>query len=335
MKTRLIDIAQAAHVSESTVSRVLAGKHGVNSETREKVLAIAQRLGRTVDPATQFATPLVGLVIPSIENPVFPQFLEYLEAEAFASGLDVLVALNARSVENEAASCERLVHAGAQSLVIVSGQHAHDETDITHYLSLARRGIRMCLINGVREGIAANFISTDDGVAISLALEHLRKLGHRRIGLAVGDEHSFPVRGKVEAFEREWPADARHIAFTDFSFAGGYQAARELHRGDCTAIVCGSDQMAMGVIRALEDMGLGVPEDISVVGYDDIPGARIHSPTITTLRQPLQLMSRAAIRSIQGDPAESRQSAHSVFTVQPELVMRASTAPPAKVRARS
>lgn len=328
MKARLIDIAAAAHVSEATVSRVLSGKGGVNPETRSKVLAIAQRLGRPADASARFSRPLIGVVLPNIDNPVFPQFLDKIEAEAFVSGLETLVAVNVRGVNQEAASMERLVHAGAQGIVVVSGQHALEGSNLEHYASLSRRGIRLSLINGVRDGLDASFISTDDSAAVKLALGHLKDLGHINVGLAVGDENSYPVREKVSAFEREWPSKNRTIAFTDFSYAGGYQAARELADAGCTAIMCGSDQMAMGAIGALHDAGLDVPGDVSVVGYDDIPSARIHSPAITTLRQPIQLMSRAAVRSVQDAPAESRQAARSVFTVGPELVVRGSTAPP-------
>ncbi len=328
MKTRLIDIARVAHVSEATVSRVLAGKEGVNKETREKILAIAEQLGRSADPEARFCTPLIGIVLPNIENPVFPHFLELLEAEAFANGMETLVSVNARSVEQEAAALDRLVHAGAQGIIVVSGYHAHDEASIEHYTKLVRRGIRLCLINGVRTGVDASFISTDDAASVRLALDHLHTLGHEVVGLAVGDEHSFPVRQKVGAFERELSTGKGHVAFTDFSFAGGYQAAIELHADGCTAIVCGSDHMAMGAMSALQDLGLNVPRDVSVVGYDDIPGARMHTPAITTVRQPLRLMSRAAIRNVVSVSSESRQAARSVFTVGPELIVRGSAAPP-------
>lgn len=328
MKTRLIDIAEAAHVSEATVSRVLAGKAGVNPDTRDKVMAIAHRLGRHSDAQARFSQPMIGISIPNVENPVFPLFLERLEAEAFASGLDTLVSVNARSDAQEAASLERLVHAGAGGLIVISGQHAHDETGIDHYAALASRGIKLCLINGVRDGVEANFISTDDAAAVRLSLNHLRHLGHSRMGLAVGDEHSWPVRQKVSEFEKLHAGARPPIAFTDFSFAGGYQAAIELHAQGCTAIICGSDQMAMGAISALRDVGLQVPRDVSIVGYDDIPSARMHAPSITTVRQPLQVMTRAAVRSVMGTNGESRQASRSVFTVGPELVVRGSTAPP-------
>ena len=224
---------------------------------------------------------------------------------------------------------ERLIRAGARGIVLVSGQHAHDETSIDHYIACAERGIKLCLINGVRPGLDASFISTDDSKAVFLALEHLRHLGHVRVGLAVGDEHSWPVRGKVAAFEEHWPHEFGCVAYTDFSFAGGYQAALELYDQGCTAMVCGSDQMALGAIAAIRDLGLQVPADMSVVGYDDIPLAANHTPALTTIRQPLPAIARTAIRNVSGGTGESRQAPRAVFVVRPELVVRQTTSPPA------
>lgn len=327
-KVRLVDIARKAHVSEATVSRVLAGKPGVNATTRDKVLSVARSLGRTSD-AVDDTAPLVGLVIPNIENPIFSLFLERLEAEAYAADFETLVSINARNEEQEAASIERLIRAGARGIVLVSGQHAYDETSIDYYVECAERGIKLCLINGVRPGLDASFISTDDSKAVSLALEHLRHLGHERVGLAVGDEHTWPVRGKVSSFEAHWPHEYGCIAYTDFSFAGGYQATLELYDQGCTAMVCGSDQMAIGAMNAIRDLGLRVPEDMSVVGYDGIPLGANHTPALTTVRQPVPMIARAAIRSVSSATGESRQAPRAVFVVPPELVVRQTTSPPA------
>ncbi|MCT1867418.1 LacI family transcriptional regulator [Dermabacter sp. p3-SID358] len=327
-KVRLIDIARKTHVSEATVSRVLAGKPGVNAATRDKVLAAARSLGRT-DDVLDDAAPLIGLVVPNIENPIFSLFLERLEAEARAANLETLVSINTRSEEQEAASMQRLARAGARGIVIVSGQHAHDETSIEHYLACVDNGVKLCLVNGVRPGLDASFISTDDSKAVVLALEHLRHLGHERVGLAVGDEHTWPVRGKVSAFEQHWSHEYGCVAYTDFSLAGGYQAALELYDQGCTAMVCGSDQMALGAISAIRDLGLRVPRDMSVVGYDGIPLGANHTPALTTVRQPVPMIARAAVRSVSSAAGESRQAPRAVFVVPPELVVRQTTSPPA------
>lgn len=328
MKTRLIDIAEAAHVSEATVSRVLAGKGGVNAATRDKVLEVARSMGRDIDALVGGESDVIGFVMPSMENPIFPQFLERLVAEATANGYDSLITTNARSVEEEERAITRLVRAGVQGIVVVSGQHANDEASLDHYRRFIQRGVRFCLVNGERDDLDASFISTDDRAAVALALKHLRDLGHERVGLAVGDEHSYPVREKVAAFEAAWPHEFACVAYTDFSYAGGYQAAIELRDQECTAIVCGSDQMAIGAIAAVRDLGLAVPRDMSVVGYDDVASAALHTPSITTIRQPLLLITRTAIRAVTGGTGSSRQAARSVFTPRPELVVRASTAPP-------
>lgn len=333
MKVRLIDIAREAHVSEATVSRVLAGKSGVSADTRERVLRVARRLGRYSDAVVDDA-PLVGVVVPVHDNPIFPAFIDAITADLAAAGADALIATGARSAEEEARVCDRLVRAGAEGVIVISGMHADAAQGHDHYRDLATRGIRLALINGEMERVDAAFITTDDGFAVRLAVEHLVDLGHERIGLAVGDEHTWPVRQKVAGFdelaaelraERGSSAPELTSAFTDFSFAGGFQAAGELIAAGCTGIVCGSDVMALGAVAAAHDQGLRVPEDVSVVGYDDVPMARTVSPALTTVRQPVPIMARAAVRHALGTEHRSRRRSRSKFTVRPELVVRRST----------
>lgn len=333
MKARLIDIAQEAHVSEATVSRVLAGKGGISAGTQERVLRAARRLGRYSD-AAMGAVPLVGVVVPVHDNPIFPAFIDAITSELTTAGADALVGTGARSSEDEARLCDRLVQAGAEGLIVISGMHADSVQSHDHYRDLAARGVRLALVNGEVDRLDAAFITADDAFAVRLAVEHLVNLGHQRIGLAVGDEHTWPVRQKVSGFEAlaaelngQGGAEGPVLtaAFTDFSFAGGFQAAGELIAAGCTGIVCGSDVMALGAVDAAHDQGLRVPEDVSVVGYDDVPMARIVSPSLTTVRQPVPSMARAAVRHALGTEHPSRRRSRSKFTVRPELVARSST----------
>ncbi|CAM3972867.1 LacI family DNA-binding transcriptional regulator [Helcobacillus massiliensis] len=330
MKARLIDIAAQAHVSEATVSRVLAGKPGVNSATREKVLQIARELGRYSDAALQDSRPLIGVVLPVLDNPIFPMFADAVEQEAARADADVLIGAGARSPEDEERIFDRLVRAGSRGIIVVSGLHADSAHSHDHYRAAMERGVAFSLVNGELPDLQAAFITADDEFAISLALTHLRELGHERIGLAVGDEHTWPVRRKTAAFSAQ-TADCSGrspISYTDFSYAGGYQSASELLDKDCTAIICGSDVMAVGAVAAAADRGLSVPRDLSVVGYDDIPTARTHSPAITTIRQPVALMARTALRHVLASEGRTRRAPSSAFAARPELVVRASTAAP-------
>lgn len=188
------------------------------------------------------------------------------------------------------------------------------------------------LINGFSEKIAAPFISPDDRAAMWMAVQHLAELGHERIGLAVGQRRYVPVLRKIEGFtaamrsvlgagDQEIEELVHH---TLFSVEGGHAAAGVLLDRGCTAIICGSDLMALGAIRAVRQRGLSVPGDVSVVGFDDSPLIAFTEPPLTTIRQPVEAMATAAVDALLEEVGgESAQRVEYMF--QPELVMRGST----------
>ncbi|HIY25404.1 MAG TPA: LacI family transcriptional regulator [Candidatus Brachybacterium merdigallinarum] len=326
---RLIDIARRAGVSEATVSRVLNGRAGVNDQTRQSVLDAARSLGRPMGPEALGGGPTIGVLVPDLDNQVFTAWAERIEAEAFERGASTLVALRARTVEREREILHRLLHAGASALIVISGHHAQQNGPVEHYREVTAAGAPLVLINGVREDLDAAFLSTDDDHAIRSVLTHLQDLGHQRVGLAVGDEHTWPVREKLRAFEdvtAVWAPDPQPVSFTDFSYAGGYEAARDLVGRGVTAIVCGSDVMAAGALEGVRSLGLTVPEDVSVVGYDDVFWAALTNPPLTTVRQAVTSIARAAVRAALAGGEQSRRPARTEVVVRPQLVSRGSTA---------
>lgn len=326
---RLIDIARAAGVSEATVSRVLNGKPGVNEATRRSVLDVARDLGRGPDPGAVGSGPLVGVLVPDLDNQVFAAWVERIEAELFERGASALVAMRARTVEREREFLQRFLHCGVDAIIVVSGHHAQHRGPIDHYREITAGGTPLVLVNGVREELDAAFLSTDEEDAVRAVLTHFQELGHQRVGLAVGDEHTWPVREKVRVFETvtaRWGQGKQPVAFTDFSYAGGYEAARDLVDRGATAILCGSDVMAAGALEGVRSHGLGVPRDISVAGYDDVSWASLTSPPLTTVRQAVGAIARAAVRTALGGGEESRRPARTEVVVRPQLIVRGSTA---------
>lgn len=326
--TRLIDIARTAGVSEATVSRVLNGRSGVNEATRRSVLEVAQKMGRAVGPMATGGGPLVGVLVPDLENQVFTAWVERIEAELFELGASTLVALRARTVEREREILQRFQHLGVEAIIVISGHHAQQRAPLDHYREVTAAGIPLVLINGVRDDLDAAYLSTDDEHAVRVVLTHLQELGHQRVGLAVGDEHTWPVREKVrvfEAFTAQWQEGPQPIAFTDFSYAGGYEAARDLVGRGATAIICGSDVMAAGALEGVRSQGLNVPREISVVGYDDVFWASLTNPPLTTVRQAVGSIARAAVRAALGGGEDSRRPARTEVVVRPQLIMRGST----------
>jgi DNA-binding LacI/PurR family transcriptional regulator len=331
VKARLADIAAHAEVSEATVSRVLNGKPGVADSTRELVLTSLDVLG--YDRPSRLrrrSAGLVGLVMPELTNPIFPAFAQTIETSLAHHQFTPVLCTQTPGGVHEDDYVQLLLDRGVAGIIYISGLHADTTADPERYRRLRDRGLPIVLVNGYHEGIDAPFISNDDVASMELALTHLVQLGHRQIGLAIGPDRFVPVIRKVQGFRASMKAllgrdDVDELVErTMFSVEGGDTAAARLIERGCTAIVCGSDLMALGAIRAARRAGLQVPDDVSVVGYDDSPLIAFTDPPLTTVRQSVQAMSEAAVRAlldeIAGEPAPRAE-----FVFRPELVVRSST----------
>jgi LacI family transcriptional regulator, repressor for deo operon, udp, cdd, tsx, nupC, and nupG len=331
MRARLADIAVQAGVSEATVSRVLNAKPGVADATRQAVLTALDVLGyeRPSRLRTKSAG-LVGLIVPELDNPIFPAFAQVIETTLAQHGYTPVLCTQTPGGVHEDDYTQMLLERGVSGIVFVSGLHADTTADPSRYVRLRERNLPVVLINGYTEGVDAPFISNDDVASMDLAVAHLAALRHRRIGLALGPARFVPVIRKVTGFRA---AMSTHLAVDDverlvqntlFSVEGGAAAASRLVDVGCTAIICGSDLMALGAIRAVRERGLGVPSDVSVVGYDDSMLVAFTDPPLTTIRQSVQAMGSAAVRAlldeISGVPAPRAE-----YVFRPELVVRGST----------
>lgn len=330
VRTRLTDLAEQAGVSTATVSRVLNGKAGVSTETRQAVLAALDLLGyERPEKLRTRSAGLVGLVVPELTNPVFPAFAQVIESMLSERGYTPLLCTQSPGGTTEDQYVEMLIEHGVDGIVFVSGLHADTSASTDRYQRLRSRGLPIVLVNGFAEGVDAPAVSTDDVAAMDLAVRHLVSLGHRTIGLAVGPDRFVPTRRKLKAFSdnlmRHLGTDSTgHVVTTLFTVEGGQAAAAELISTGHTAIVCGSDLMALGAIRAARSRGLRVPEDISVVGYDDSPLIAFTDPPLTTVRQPVQAMGHAAVTALVAEIGGTR-SPRTELLFHPELIVREST----------
>jgi DNA-binding LacI/PurR family transcriptional regulator len=329
---RLADIAAQAGVSEATVSRVLNGKPGVSETTRQAVLTALDVLGYE-RPAKlkQHAAGLVGLIVPELENPIFPAFAQVIESALARQGYTPVLCTQTPGGVHEDEYTKMLLERGVAGIVFVSGLHADATADPARYQALRRRGLPIVLVNGYVEGVDAPFISNDDVASMELSVGHLVELGHTRIGLAVGPQRFTTVLRKMagfrEAMRRRLGLDDVEpwIETTLFSVEGGGAAAERLVERGATALICGSDLMALGAVRALRARGLDVPRDVSVVGYDDSLLIAFTDPPLTTVRQAVQAMGAAAVRALL-DEIAGLPAPRAEYVFRPELVVRASTA---------
>ena len=333
-RARLADIAEQAGVSEATVSRVLNDRPGVSTATRQAVLTALDVLGYERPMRLRGQSGLVGLIVPELENPIFPAFAQVMETLLAQHGFTPVLCTQTPGGVTEDEYVDLLLDRGVAGIIFVSGLHADATADHAAYRVLLDRGLPIVFVNGYAEGIDAPFVSDDDAAAMQLAVTHLASMGHRRIGLAVGPARFVPVVRKRAAFIEAMVhatgvahVDAEAlVAHTLFTVEGGQAAAHHLLGLGVTAVVCGSDLMALGVIRTVRQRGLRVPEDISVVGYDDSRLIAFTDPPLTTVRQAVTAMGTAAVQAlldgINGTPAPRDE-----FVFRPELIVRGSTGP--------
>lgn len=335
-RARLSDLARQAGVSEATVSRVLNDKPGVSSETRQTVMTALDVLGyERPERLRKRSAGLVGLVVPELDNPIFPVFAQIIESSLAQRGFTPVLCTQTYGGITEDEYVEMLLDRQVAGIVFVSGLHADTNADPDRYRKLVARPLPIVLVNGYIETVDAPFVSCDDYAAGYLAVKHLVALGHRAIGLISGPSRYLPVQRKIKGYRQAMrdlvgTSEAllnELIELSLFGVEGGNAAAARVLDTGATAIVCGSDLMALGAVRAARSKGLRVPEDISVIGYDDSTLMAFTDPPLTTVRQPVRAMSIAAVRAlideISRDPAP-----RSEYMFRPELVVRSSTAPP-------
>jgi len=344
MRARLADVAKQAGVSEATVSRVLNDRPGVKSETRQAVLTALDVLGfERPAQLRKRSAGLVGLIVPELENPIFPAFAQSIESALAQHGYTPVLCSQTQGGVTEDEYVEMLLDRNVSGIVFVSGLHADTTADPDRYRKLVARRLPIVLVNGYVTDVAAPFISTDDRAAGEMAVGHLAALGHRRIGLISGHTRYLPVQRKMAGYRAAMRSvlgasdqildDSVELSLF-FGVEGGQAAAARLLDKGVTGIVCGSDLMALGAIRAVRQRGREVPGDVSVVGYDNSTLMAFTDPPLTTVRQQVPQMAVAAVRAlvdeIRGNPAP-----YSEYLFRPELIVRGSTgaAPPVSMPA--
>ncbi|WP_286219041.1 LacI family DNA-binding transcriptional regulator [Paraoerskovia sediminicola] len=339
-------MAKAAGVSPSTVSNLLNGRTSkMVPATRQRIdHAIAElgyRPNRAARQLRTGRTQTIGLIVPSVGNPFWGSFARELEVAALEIGCNVLLCNSERNAERERRYVEELWEDGVQGIVLCSSLPSLD-----HLADLIARGLRLVTFD--RPAQAADpesvvSISINNHVGGFLATSHLTALGHEQVAFVSGSLGSLNrvgrFRGYCTALEEAgidpaamptW-APMGDTPFGDFEAAQvGREAARELFSGNGeapTGIVAVNDMTALGCCRGLRDLGLTVGKDVSVVGFDDIVLADLYDPPLTTVRQPIARM--AALALAEAVESENNQEPGRSVLLRPELVVRASSAPPA------
>lgn len=329
MTTKLSDVAAFAGVSVATVRRVLNDKPGTAQATRDAVLTALDVFGYERPSAFRAERAgLVGLVVPDLQNPIFPAFAEALSTALVKLGLMPVLCTRTADGVSEANYIKLLLNLRVAGIVFIGASYA--DAGPQYGRELREQRVPMVLINPADENGAVPRVCVDDAVAVDQALGHLTSLGHERIGLILGPVGHVPSARKLGAFvaygerARDPQGWRNLVAHTAFSMEGGGVAAVRLLAEGVTGLVCASDALALGAIRAAAKQGLAVPGDVSVVGFDDSLYMNATQPALTTVRQPVRSMAAAAIESLNAQ-ISGRSVPGDELSFEPELIVRGST----------
>ena len=327
------EIADLAGVSIATVSRVVNGRGDVSEETRALVQKIERERGysanRSARGLSAGKTGLIGGTVPMVHYPYFSHILGGVAEALYEQDMRLVLCPTLHEHEREVTLLERLLHGTTDGAVIILPEESSDELE-----QLLNHGFRFVVVDPLvplNERIPA--VSAAHTAGAAQAMKHLLALGHRRIGAITGPRGGKATddrrRGYFAALAEAGIApDPQLEVESNFELPGGTAAAAELLDlpEPPTAIFAFNDNMAIGTIRAARARGLRVPEDLSVVGFDDLEEADIVTPALTTIRQPLAEMGRMAVSLLSRLLDNERLEALHV-ELATKLVVRESTAP--------
>ena len=334
MRPKLADVALRADVSEATVSRVLNARPGVAEGTRRRVLDVLSDLGYRDVPEKAASSGVVGIVTPELENPIFPLLAQTIESRLAHHGLLSVVCSSTAETIHEQDFLDHLESINAAGIVVINGRYAMPDVGFGPYLALRQGGVPIVLVNGLHERAPLPAVAIDLAAAATMGVEHLAALGHQRIGLLIGPRRYSSALAMIDGYEtglaQRGLSDDGLVSETMFTFEGGQAGMATLLEGGVTGIIAGNDLMALGAIAAVRSWGAGVPEDVSVIGFDGTPSMAFTDPPLTTLRQPVGRMAAAVaallVAQMNGDPQTQTQ----VF--RPELIVGRTSAPLAPAR---
>jgi DNA-binding LacI/PurR family transcriptional regulator len=335
MTISIKDIARAADVSHSTVSRALGDSPLVSSETKARIQRLARQMGYSPDAQARSLvmgrTQTIGVVVTTITDPFIARVVQGIENTALDCGYSVILTSSNSEPEREIAAVEMLRSKRVDSVIVTSSR-----VGALYQEHLDRLGVPVVLINsqGQQMGPYTFSVTVDNRHGAFLATEHLIHLGHRRIAYVAGSAGSSDdlerLGGYREALAQAGiTPDPTLVVPGTGRLDGGERALAEIMKLDpcATAVFCYNDVTAVGLLRAVRRAGLTVPHDYSVVGFDDIPLASYVEPPLTTVAQPMSDLGKRAVTmalalELQSGPGQAEISN---AVVQGRLIVRESS----------
>lgn len=329
MRVTIADVANQAGVSAQTVSRVINNKGEISAETRERVLTVIQELGyrpnRIARSLATQQTYTIGLVIPDIANPFFSELTRGAEDAAWEMGYNVLLCNTVETDQREKSSLHLLEETRVDGVIVCSSRQEDDQL-----FPVLRSFHSAVVVNRKAPADIAGVVRVDDHLGGRMAVEHLLNGGRSRIAFLAGPQRSFSggerLRGGMEVLhEAGVEARADWQIFSSPRRKVGYEVVMELLRAHPTinAIVCHNDLMAVGALQACTELGLSVPGDVALIGFDDTVYSRVVCPPLTTIGVSKVELGNAAARMLFERIQHSCANNEVVF--EPKLIVRGST----------
>jgi DNA-binding LacI/PurR family transcriptional regulator len=326
----IIDVAGRAGVSKSLVSRVMRGENSVSASSRDAVMAAAEELGYRANAVArslvQRRSYNVGVVVSDLHNIFFAEVLDGLYAAAAEGGYRTLITTGNRDPLAEQRALEQLLELRADGVVLAGSRIP------VAAIEAAAQVVPIAAVGSDLRLPGVDVVVDDDFAGAVLAVEHLAGLGHREIALIDGGGGAGAAErraGYTSAMEAAGLSSQIRVEPGDFTESGGHESAHRLIAGRRrpTAIFASNDQSAVGALNAIIEAGLHVPEDVSLMGYDNTALAALRHISLTTIHQPRnqigEMAMKAVLRRIQRPGSPARRQ-----VLAPRLVVRATTAPP-------
>lgn len=329
-RPRLRDVAALAGVSSSTASRALSGSRAVQPELVVAVQRAADRLRYRVNPIGRALraerTGTIGVVLPDIVNPFFPELVQSLERALHTDGRSLFLCDANDDVEVERSRIEALLDRRVDGLIISPVHRTASAAAVT----AAAEQVPLVQVDRSCEGAPCDYVGVDQAEAMRLLVEHLRAQGRRQLAFVAADESVSTIAERIQAYERLAPnaRSRRRVLRGDLSVEWGSAATDRLlaEAPPPDAIVCANDLIALGAMQRLRSLGVAVPDDVAVTGFDDVVFGRISEPTLTSVRQPTPQLASDTVRLLDLRRQAAGPSAARRLVLPPELVVRRSSA---------
>ncbi len=340
-KLDIRSVAERARVSIATVSRTINGIPTVGPELAKRVWKAIEELDYY--PNTQARSlvsgrsRLLGLVISEITNPFFPELIHGFEEIAVENGYEILIGSTNYDPKRMSLVIRRMLERKVEGVAVMT--FGIEEPLLQQ---LAERNIPLTLIDFALPNPLVSTLRVDYGAGIRQAVHHLAALGHRRISFISGPLHLHSAKARVEVFrvatkEARIPQKDARVVEADHTLEGGMLAFERMQaRGELPpAIMCSNDMTAIGVLRSAYSIGLKVPSDLSIIGFDDIRFAQFTTPPLTTVQMSRADLARSAFQALRAHAEDGGEAAIREYTIPTKLIVRQSTDVPRDDSSRS